>query len=52
MTVERALNDWSLNGGRLERVRKFMGPSKELRKRLEHEAARRGQQVPVVNRPA
>lgn len=49
--IERALNDWSLSGRRLERMRAFTGPGKVLRQRLEHEAARRGQSVPVVNRP-
>lgn len=49
--VARALNDWSLHGSRLQRTRSFMAPGKELRRRVEREAARRGQPVPVVNRP-
>lgn len=49
--VERALNDWSLAGSRRERSRSFLGQGRLLRKRLEAEAARRGQPVPRVRRP-
>ncbi|MEV4460475.1 hypothetical protein [Microbispora sp. NPDC049633] len=49
--VERALNDWSLSGNRRERIRSFYGEGRMLRKRLEAEAARRGQAVPRVRRP-
>lgn len=49
--VERALSDWSLHGSQLQRIRSFLGPGKELRRRVEREAERRGQPVPVVSRP-
>ncbi|GGS83624.1 hypothetical protein ACFFV7_45905 [Nonomuraea spiralis] len=49
--VERALNDWSLAGNRRARNRSFLGQGRMLRKRLEAEAARRGQPVPRVRRP-
>ncbi|MFI9596341.1 hypothetical protein [Nonomuraea sp. NPDC052265] len=49
--VERALNDWSLPENRRERGRSFLGQGRMLRKRLEAEAARRGQPVPRVRRP-
>ncbi|MEW9528428.1 hypothetical protein [Microbispora sp. NPDC049125] len=49
--VERALNDWSLSENRRERNRSFLGQGRMLRKRLETEAARRGQPIPRVRRP-
>ena len=52
VTVERALCDWSLAGSKRQRARALLGPGKELRKRVRAEAARRGQAVPVVHRPA
>lgn len=48
--VERALNDWSLPRNRRERNRSFLGQGRLLRKRLNAEAARRGQPVPRVRR--
>ncbi|WP_432934234.1 hypothetical protein ACQPZZ_20190 [Microbispora sp. CA-135349] len=49
--VDRALNDWSLPRNRRERNRSFLGQGRMLRKRLQAEAARRGQPVPRVRRP-
>lgn len=48
VTVERALNDWSLAGSSWQRMRAFTGPGRSLRRRLAHEADRRGQPVPTV----
>lgn len=48
VTVERALNDWSLAGSKWQRMRAFTGPGRTLRRRVAQEAARRGQPVPVV----
>jgi hypothetical protein len=50
-TVTRALGDWSLSGGWWARARSFLSVGSALRGRLEQEAARRGQPVPVVRRP-
>lgn len=50
VTVERALNDWSLAGSNWQRMRAFTGPGGSLRRRVAHEAARRGQPVPTVRR--
>jgi hypothetical protein len=50
-TVQRALGDWSLAGGRWARTRAFLSAAPALRDRLQQEAARRGQPVPVVRRP-
>ncbi len=47
----RALGNWSLAGGRWARTRAFLSAGPALRGRLEQEAARRGQSVPVVHRP-
>jgi hypothetical protein len=48
VTVQRALNDWSLAGSRWQRMRAFTGPGRTLRRRVVEEAARRGQPVPTV----
>ena len=50
VTVERALNDWSLAGSGWQRTRAFTRPGRTLRKRLAEEAARRGQPIPTVRR--
>ena len=50
VTVERALNDWSLAGSTWQRMRAFTSPGRTLRGRLAEEAARRGQPVPTVRR--
>ncbi|GIH65784.1 hypothetical protein [Microbispora siamensis] len=49
--VERALADFSLSGSRFGQVRKMMRTARALAPRLEREAARRGQPVPVLRRP-
>jgi len=49
--VERALHDWSISGNTAQRLWGFMGQSRELRRRVAHEAARRGQPVPTVQVP-
>ncbi|GAA2904793.1 hypothetical protein GCM10010517_70900 [Streptosporangium fragile] len=51
VTVERALTDWSLPAGRRRRNRSFFGHGKLLKPRLEAEAARRAQPVPILRRP-
>jgi hypothetical protein len=49
--VERQLGDWSLKGNALTRSISFMTSGRKLAPRLQAEAARRGQRVPVVNLP-
>ncbi|MFI7027327.1 hypothetical protein ACIBK1_01305 [Microbispora rosea] len=48
--VERALADFSLSGSRAGQVRKMVRTARALAPRLEREAARRGQPVPVLRR--
>lgn len=50
--VERALGDFNLSGGRLTQMWKMLRSARTLTPRLEREAARRGQPVPVPRRPA
>jgi hypothetical protein len=49
--VERALTDWSINGNPAQRLWRFMGQSRELRRRAATEAERRGQPVPTIHPP-
>ncbi len=51
VTVDRALADSSLAGGRLRRLRTLLANGRALAPRLAHEAARRAQPVPLVRRP-
>jgi hypothetical protein len=46
--VDRALSDWSLPGGKLRQTVGFLTKGRPLVKRLEVEAARRGQPAPSV----
>lgn len=48
---ERVLGDFSLKGNRFVRTAGFLGRVRRLHTRLEQEATRRGQPVPVVNLP-
>jgi hypothetical protein len=50
IAVDRALNDWSVSGSQLARVRDWFGHGARLRAHLAEEAARRGQPVPRVRR--
>lgn len=50
-TVERALADWSLAGSRFSAARSFFSHGRLLVPRLEAEAERRGQAVPVIHVP-
>jgi hypothetical protein len=50
-TVDRALADWSLAGGRAKVAVGFLGSGRALRPRLRAEAARRNQPVPTVRFP-
>lgn len=49
--VERQLADWSLKGGQLMQMFNFMTNGRKLAPRLQAEAARRGQPVPMINLP-
>jgi hypothetical protein len=49
--VERAIGDWSLAGSRARSALAFLAARRSLHPRLEAEAARRGQRVPVVRFP-
>jgi len=49
--VERRTGDWSLKGNALTIALGFMNKGRTLKPRLEAEAKRRGQAVPVVNLP-
>ncbi len=49
LRVARALADWSLDGGRAKKAIGFLAKGRQLRPRLQAEAARRGQPVPQVN---
>jgi hypothetical protein len=48
VTVQRAVGDWSLAGGRAARSIRFLSKARVLASRVRAEAARRGQEVPVV----
>jgi hypothetical protein len=48
VAIERALPDWSLPEDRRLRTRSFLRHGKQLRRRLQDEAARRAQPVPKV----
>jgi hypothetical protein len=50
VTVDRAVNDWSLSGGRVAQARDWLRQGARRNARLAEEAARRGQPVPVVRR--
>jgi hypothetical protein len=45
---ERALGDWSLAGGKIGAATAMLGAGRSLAPRLESEAKRRGQKVPVI----
>lgn len=47
----RVLGDVSLKGNKIVRTASFLGKVRQLHTRLEQEATRRGQPVPVVNLP-
>src|SRR5262249_24957189 len=49
--VERQLGDWSVKGSALSRTISMMTSGRKLAPRLQAEAARRGQPVPVINLP-
>nr|BFE84409.1 hypothetical protein GCM10020093_070100 [Planobispora longispora] len=49
--VERVLPDFSMSGNAVQQLRKMMTGARALKPRLEREAARRGQPVPVLRRP-
>jgi hypothetical protein len=49
--VERRTGDWSLKGNLITKTLGFMSKGRALRPRLEAEAQRRGQRVPVINLP-
>jgi hypothetical protein len=49
--VERQLADWSIKGSALNKMFSFMSNGRLLAPRLQMEAERRGQPVPVVNLP-
>jgi hypothetical protein len=50
VTVDRAVNDWSLSGSRLSQARDWFRQGARRQARLADEAARRGQPVPTVRR--
>jgi hypothetical protein len=50
-TVDRQIGDWSLKGSKLQATWDFMNNGRKLAPRLEEEARRRGQAVPVINLP-
>lgn len=50
-TTHRQLGDWSLNGTRLQALATFLRNGRILTPRLQAEARRRGQKVPVVRLP-
>ncbi|MBT2226078.1 hypothetical protein [Nonomuraea sp. NEAU-A123] len=47
-----ALPDFSVSGGPIQSLRELAGHARVLKPRLEYEAARRGQPVPIPRRPA
>ena len=51
LTVERALGDWSLAGGRARVAAAFLSKRRVLRRRTAQEAERRSQPVPEVRFP-
>ncbi|HEY8598405.1 MAG TPA: pyridoxamine 5'-phosphate oxidase family protein [Thermomicrobiales bacterium] len=50
--VERSVGDWSLGRSTLQKTRSFLSGARRLRPRAQIEAARRGQAIPIVRRPA
>jgi hypothetical protein len=50
VVISRAVNDWSVWGSQLARVRDWFGHGARLKAHLAEEAARRGQPVPRVRR--
>lgn len=49
--VQRALGDFSLSGSWYGQMRRMLRTARVLKPRLEREAARRGQEVPIPRRP-
>jgi hypothetical protein len=50
VTVDRAVNDWSVAGTRLHQARDWLRQGARRKAHLAEEAARRGQPVPIVRR--
>ncbi|HEU4998814.1 MAG TPA: hypothetical protein VFT68_07690 [Lapillicoccus sp.] len=50
VSVDRAVEDWSVAGGRWRQARDWMAHGSRLKRRLADEARRRGQPVPKVRR--
>jgi hypothetical protein len=50
VVVERAVNDWSVAGGRVHQARDWIRQGARRKAHLAEEAARRGQPAPMVRR--
>ena len=50
VVVERAVNDWSVAGGRVQQARDWLRQGARRKAHLAEEAARRGQPAPMVRR--
>ena len=50
VVVDRAVNDWSVTGGRVHQARDWLRQGARRTAHLAEEAARRSQPVPIVRR--